>query len=437
MLNLPTKSTGFGDDFYRMFGGNAKNITFIVTNACQNSCSYCYQHNQCEKSMSLEIGRKSIDLLFEEDSRASTYINDKDANGLILDFIGGEPLLEIELIDKTLDYFLYKALDLNHRWANKFMISMSSNGALYFDPMVQAFMNKWHGRVSIGITIDGNKELHDSCRKTKSGEPTYDMAARAFADAKVRFGQNGTKLTLSKSNLKYLYTACVDMIEKFNLLELQGNPIFEDEWTIEDASLYYSELKKLADWMINNGRWETTWLAFFSDFIGKPLPPEENQNFCGGTGKMIAFDVDGKIYPCLRYAPLSIGDELANQCVIGHVETGIASNDNEKAFLCSLCAITRRSQSNDQCWECPIASGCATCSAWQYELYGTADKRCTNICHMHKARVMATSYFYNTLYKKYDQPERFALNIPREWAIPIVGEKEHQMLISLASADNM
>ena len=150
---------------------------------------------------------------------------------------------------------------------------------------------------------------------------------------------------------------------------------------------------------------------------------------------MIAFDVDGKIYPCLRYAPLSIGDELAKECVIGHVDTGIASNDKENSFLCNLCAITRRSQSNDQCWECPIASGCATCSAWQYELFGTADRRCTNICHMHKARVMATSYFYNTLYRKYEQPDRFALNVPKDWAIPIVGEKEHEMLICLASQE--
>ena len=437
MLNFPPRSTGFGDAFYRMFGGNAKNVTFIVTKDCSQRCSYCFEHHKANEAMTLDVAKKAIDMLFSEDASGSAYVNEQEANGLILDFIGGEPLLEIDLIDAAMDYFLHQALEKNHRWANKFMISMSSNGTHYFEQNVQAFMNKWNGRVSIGITIDGNEELHDSCRRTTSGGPTYFMAARAFKDAKQRFGQTGTKMTLSQSNLKYLYAACVDMIEKFDLKELQGNPIFEDEWTVEDASLYYNELKRLADWLIETGRWETTWLAFFNDFIGKPLPAEENRNFCGSTGKMLAIDVDGKIYPCLRFAPISIGDDIAKSCVIGNVGTGLASNEQENEFLCSLCAITRRSQSNDQCWTCPIASGCATCSAWQYELYGTADKRCTNICHMHKARVMAASYFYNTLYKKYDQPERFVLNIPREWAIQIIGEKEHEMLISLASTVNM
>lgn len=128
--------------------------------------------------------------------------------------------------------------------ATRFMISMSSNGSHYFQPNVQAFMRKWAGRVNIGITIDGNKELHDSCRRTVVGGPTYDMAAAAFADARSGLNQSGTKLTLSQSNLKYLYAACVDMIEKFDLTSLHGNPVFEDEWTVEDAALYYAELKK-------------------------------------------------------------------------------------------------------------------------------------------------------------------------------------------------
>jgi hypothetical protein len=52
---------------------------------------------------------------------------------------------------------------------------------------------------------------------------------------------------------------------------------------------------------------------------------------------------------------------------------------------------------------------------------------------MHKARVLATAYYFNALYRKYGEAERFKLNVPAEWAIPIVGEDEYKMLLSLAS----
>jgi len=396
------------------------------------ACEYCYQHNKDGKPMSIEIGKKIVDFLFEQDAKNSRYVNADCAHGIILDFIGGEPLLEIDLIDQIMDYFMSTALSTNHRWAANFMISMSSNGNNYFNPAVIEFMNKWYGRVSIGITIDGNQELHDSCRKFKDGSPSYEYAAAAFKDAKQRFNQHGTKLTISKKNLQYLSKACVDMIDTFDLQYLQANPVFEAEWNNDEARLYYEELKKLADWLIDTGRWETTWLAFFSDYIGHALPEDDDRNFCGGAGLMLAFDVDGTIYPCLRYSPISVGNELAKQYVIGDLDAGVGETSCTREFMDCLECITRRSMSTDECWNCPIASGCATCTAWQFEHFGDGNHRCTYICPMHKARVMATSYFYNTLYRKFDQPERFALNIPREWAIPIVGEKEYEMLISLA-----
>lgn len=435
MLSFPISEPNFHDQYYRMFGKTCKSVTLITNHTCSLDCLYCYEHHKDKCLMPIEIGKKIVDFLFEQDAQNSHYINSDNANGLILDFIGGEPLLAIKVIDQIMDYFLYIAIDKNHRWATNYMISISSNGVDYFKPDVIAFMNKWYGRVHIGITIDGNQELHDSCRKFPDGSPSYHLAAAAFKDAKNRFNQHGTKLTISKENLKFLSAACMDMIDTFDLQYLQGNPVFEAEWDNQDANLYYRELKKLADWLIESGRWSTTWLAFFSDFIGHRLSEDDNQNFCGGSGKMLAFDVDGTIYPCLRYSPISVGNDMAQQFVIGNLTDGIAQNPQTERFMSCLECITRRSMSTDECWSCPIASGCATCTAWQFEHYGDGNHRCTNICPMHKARVMATSYFYNTIYRNEGESKRFAFNLPAEWAIPIVGEEEYQMLLSLASAD--
>ena len=172
--------------------------------------------------MNIESGRKVVDFLFEQDAANSRFVNKDNAHGLVIEFIGGEPLLAIDLIDYIMDYFIYKAINLKHRWSTNFMISISSNGVDYFNPSVIAFMNKWYGRLSIGITVDGNRELHDACRRFPNGDPSYELASKAFLDAKTRFSQTGTKLTISKDNLRFLSTACIDMISDFGLSYLHG-----------------------------------------------------------------------------------------------------------------------------------------------------------------------------------------------------------------------
>ena len=65
----------------------------------------------------------------------------------------------------------------HHPWLFRHRFSICSNGLLYFDPKVQDFLHKYYTRVSFSISVDGNKELHDSCRIDKAGNGTYDRAS--------------------------------------------------------------------------------------------------------------------------------------------------------------------------------------------------------------------------------------------------------------------
>ena len=135
-----------------------KDVTFCVTEACNLACTYCYECHKTSRRMSWETAKRIVDGLF-----AGEFV-DNTAPAIILDFIGGEPLLEIELIDKTVEYFKRKAFQLRHPWAYYYMISISTNGVLFEDERVQEFIRKNYGHLSIGISIDGDKALHDSCR---------------------------------------------------------------------------------------------------------------------------------------------------------------------------------------------------------------------------------------------------------------------------------
>jgi len=69
--------------------------------------------------------------------------------------------------------------------------------------------------------------------------------------------------------------------------------------------------------------------------------------------------------------------------------------------------------------------GCGWCSAYNYEVFGTPNKRATYICCMHKARVLANVYYWRL--RGIDYP----MNCPKEWAIEIIGEEEYEKLNSM------
>lgn len=189
-------------------------------------------------------------------------------------------------------------------------------------------------------------------------------------------------------------------------------------------------MKKLSDWLLEENRYEKYSNTIFTETIGVALDEDDTQNWCGGTGKMMAISPEGDIYPCLRYLPNSITNGRS-KLIIGDVDNGIESTKEQTEIVNMLDGITRRTQSTDECFYCPIASGCAWCSAYNYEETGTPNKRVTYICIMHKARVMANVYHWNRLYKKIGSTKRFPMNVIKEWALEIIDEDEYNKLLSL------
>ena len=97
-----------------------------------------------------------------------------------------------------------------------------------------------------------------------------------------------------------------------------------------------------------------------------------------------------------------------------------------------LSEITRRSQSTDECFYCPIAAGCAWCSAWNYQETGSVNKRSTNICWMHRAEALANVYYWNKKYIKEGREKRLPLFLEQHNALKIVSEDEYNFLLQLS-----
>ena len=369
--------------------GTAKTITFIVTKDCQLACKYCYLvgKNETER-MTFEVAKKTIDYVLDDREQFNE-------SSVVWDFIGGEPFLEIDLIDKICDYIKIQLFQKNHPWFNSFRFSFSTNGINYHEEKVQNFIKKNLDHLSIGITIDGTERKHDLNRVYKTTEKgSYQDVVKNIPLWLKQFPFGGTKVTISSADIPFI---CESVLHLFSLgiHEVNINCVFEDVWKEGDDKLFEDQLMMLADSIIDNGLYQDFACSFFNENMGRPMDcVHENQNWCG-AGMMLSVDAAGNFYPCTRFAQYSLRDKEA--WIIGNIKDGIDKN-KLRPFL----TLDRTTQSKPECITCEVASGCAWCQGENYDAAQTHTvfERATAICLMHKARVRANNYYWNKLYRK-------------------------------------
>lgn len=386
--------------------GTAKSITFIVTKDCQLACKYCYLVGKNTKErMSWEIAKQTIDYVLEHE-------NEFREQSVIWDFIGGEPFLEIELIDKICDYIKLELFRRNHHWFNSYRFSFSTNGINYHEGKVQNFIKKNLDHLSIGITIDGTELKHDLNRVYKvSGKGSYMDVVRNIPLWLSQFPNAGTKVTVSSADIPYIKESVLHLYN-LGIHEVNINCVFENIWQDKDDWLFEEQLIQLADAIIEKEYYKDYACSFFNEHMGKPMDCKlQNQNWCG-AGMMLAVDAEGNFYPCTRFAQYSLRDKKS--WIIGNVHDGIDKN-KLRPFL----TLDRCTQSTQECIDCEVAEGCAWCQGENYDAADTPTiyQRSTAICKMHKARVRANNYYWNKLYRKLElegERENFENNGKKE-----------------------
>lgn len=363
--------------------GTAKNITFCVTEDCNLACKYCYMTGKNHKQkMTLETGKKAVDYILTEE-KFLTH------DAVVWDFIGGEPFLEIELIDKLCDYIKYKMYELNHKWFNNYRFAFSTNGLLYDNPKVQNYIRKNIHHLSIGISVDGNKIKHDLQRVKPNGEGSYDELIPKVKLWLKQFPDAGTKATFAHDDLPYLKDSVISLWD-LGLKYVSANVIFEDVWEDGDDEIFENQLKELADYIIDNELWNEKTVRFFDPNLGLPVDSNSfHKNFCG-SGNVLTIGCDGTLYPCIRFLDFSLNNCKGKE--IGNLQEGI-NMDRVKPFL----ELNTLNQSENECLTCEVGRGCAWCTGYNYDQGETIFTREIAICKMHKANVRANQYFWDKL----------------------------------------
>jgi uncharacterized protein len=392
---------------------STKNITFCVTEDCNLACTYCYMTGKNQKKkMSFEVAKKAIDYIFNN----LEYFSEKS---VIWDFIGGEPFLEIDLIDKICDYLKLKMFKENPSWFDSYRFSFSSNGLLYSTEKVQKFIKKNYSHLSIGISIDGNKIKHDMHRVYPNGKGSYEDVMENSKLWMKQFNGASTKSTFSSNDLPYLKDSIISIWEN-GIEDVSANVVFENVWKDGDDKILENQLDELGDYILENKLWNKYSVRFFDPTIGNPLPEDNKEkNFCG-AGKMLAIDCDGNLYGCIRFLDFSLTNRKGRS--IGDIYNGI-NEDKLRPFN----SLTLRDQSTEECLNCEVASGCSLCTGFNYDESGSIFERQIFNCKLHKATVRANKRFW----RKYEECVE-ELSPRREYE-----DNEDYVYIQIMTSDNI
>lgn len=353
----------------------AKTITFVITEDCSLACNYCYITGQNKTNhMNLELAKAAVDFVLS----SSPDVMPEDS--VIWDFVGGEPCLEIELIDQITDYIKLQMYKLSHRWLGDHRFSFTSNGTLYDSTLVQKYIMKNYNCIGVGLSVDGNQIKHDQQRNVP-------LWLKQFPNGSI-------KVAFSSDDLKCLKDGIISLWG-LGIKDVNANVVFKNLWKHDADFLLETQLMELADYIIDNDLWSTHNCSFFSDKIGYPLTKERiSQNWCG-AGKMLAIDYQGDLYPCMRFVEYSLNRR--DSYVIGNIYEGLDQNKLEAFY-----ALNANGQSKQFCLDCQVASGCAWCHGLNYDEapFDTIYERSIYICKMHKARVRSNEYYWAKLRSK-------------------------------------
>lgn len=368
----------------------AQQLSFVVTQDCNLRCKYCYMVGKNnEHKMRFETAKKIIDYFV--DHKDDLF----DSDYLILDFIGGESLLEIELIDQIVDYFRLTTYQKRSVWFGHFRISLESNGILFDSEAVQKFLRKNKNLVAVGITIDGTKKKHDLQRVFPNGEGSYEMVEKNYKMAVQQGVTRDTKVTFGHEDLKYIKESIIHLWS-MGIKNVPANIVYEDVWQEGDDQIYEEQLEALADYVIDQNLWNEYNTTLFSDTLGFKETDDKMDAAICGTGNMYCVDANGDIYNCVRFMDYSLNGKPSKK--IGDIDQGV-DLDRKRA----LSTLFQKYISEQKCIDCRVSMGCTYCAGNNYDASktNTLFYRATAICEMHKARVRANNYFWAKLYNQY------------------------------------
>jgi uncharacterized protein len=326
-----------------------KGIDLDVTNDCVLTCNYCYRGKKNKHKLSWETGTKAIDFLIK---------HSQNQKRIFISFMGGEPLLEFELIRRLVLYAKKKAM----YYGIKIYFKLVTNCVLINNDMIRFFCQH---KIGLCTSIDGCPESQDKHRHFPNGngtsaiiEPKIKKILKFIPDAIAYMTISNDTVNKWFENILYLLN-----LGYTNLLML---PIPESNWTERQFEHMQCELRKISNFYIDRFRAGSPLSIeglFDAGLQSIVKPSRQRKHYCGAGKDKLLVATDGTLYPCTGFGRI-IDANSRKQWNLGSIFKGI-NQEKRKIFVNLDCT----SQTKADCENCLAVHSCSiSCMAmnWTY-----------------------------------------------------------------------
>lgn len=349
--------------------GVIKALCLHIAHTCNLNCSYCFasqgKYHGERALMSFEVGKRALDFLIE---------NSGTRRNLEVDFFGGEPLMNFDVVKKLVEY----ARSIEKEKGKNFRFTLTTNGVLVDDDVID-FANKEMSNVV--LSLDGRKEVHDRYRVDYQGRGSYDTIVPKFQKfVKARGGKNYyMRGTFTHANPDFLED--IKTMLNLGFTELSMEPVVaaegdETALTEEDKPVVMKQYEELAELMLKRDKEGKpfTFYHYMIDLAGGPCIYKRISG-CGSGTEYMAVTPWGDLYPCHQF----VGDEKFK---LGDIWHGVENKEIQNEF--ASCNVYARSECRD-CWARLYCSG--GCAANAYHATGSVKGVYKYGCDLFKKRM--------------------------------------------------
>ncbi len=346
-----------------------KALCLHVAHDCNLKCAYCFaeegEYHGKRALMSAEVGKAALDFIVK---------NSGARHNLEVDFFGGEPLMNFEVVKELVSY----GRKIEKEYNKKFRFTITTNGVL-LDEEKLAFINEnMHNLV---LSLDGRKEVHDLMRPRAGGQGSYDIVVPKFQRAAESRNQTDYYLrgTFTRNNLDFFDD--VIHIADLGFQQISVEPVVATQdmpyaLREEDLPQIYAEYEKLAKELYERRKTgnDFNFFHFNIDLSGGPCIMKRLSG-CGSGTEYLAVTPEGDLYPCHQFVGLE-------EFKMGNVNKGITNFEVRDEF--SKCNVYAKEDCK-KCWAKFYCSG--GCAANAYQLEGNIFTPYKIGCELQRKRV--------------------------------------------------
>lgn len=335
----------YSEDVYEQYAETSvvspiKSMCLHIAHDCNLRCKYCFastgDFGTGRKLMPLETGKAAIDFLLEKSV---------GRENLDVDFFGGEPLMNFEVVKEIVAY----ARSKEKEYGKHFDFTITTNGMLLNDENIDFINQEMHNVV---LSLDGRKEVNDRMRTRVDGSGSYDKILPNFKKLVEKRGDKEyyVRGTYTKNNLDFsedvmhIYEAGFEQISVEPVME---KPEIEYALTEADLEQIYREYDKLTERLLEvkkNGGF-INFFHFMIDLNQGPCVVKRLRG-CGSGNEYVSITPDGDIYPCHQFVGMeeykmgnlsdgTFREEIKKEFAGAHVYSKPACRDCWAKFYCS------------------------------------------------------------------------------------------------------